>query len=63
VNREEFKKKHGIIGHSSEINDLVDVVMQVSTSDITILVYGESGVGKEVFARAIHNSSKELVKN
>lgn len=58
VNREEFKKKHGIISQSSEINDLVDVVMQVSTSDITILIYGESGVGKEVFARAIHNSSK-----
>jgi len=62
VNREEFKKKHGIIGHSSEINDLVDVVMQVSTSDITILVYGESGVGKEVFARAIHNSSRRVGK-
>jgi transcriptional regulator with PAS, ATPase and Fis domain len=62
VNREEFKKKHGIIGHSSEINDLVDVVMQVSNSDITILVYGESGVGKEVFARAIHNSSKRVGK-
>lgn len=58
MNREEFKKQHGIISQSSEINDLVDVVMQVSTSDITILIYGESGVGKEVFARAIHNSSK-----
>ncbi len=62
MNREEFKKKHGIISHSSEINDLVDVVMQVSTSDITILIYGESGVGKEVFARAIHNSSKRTGK-
>ena len=62
MNREEFKKKHGIISQSSEINDLVDVVMQISTSDITILVYGESGVGKEVFARAIHNSSKRIGK-
>ncbi len=58
MNREEFKKKHGIISQSSEINDLVDVVMQVSSSDITILIFGESGVGKEVFARAIHNSSR-----
>jgi len=58
VNREEFKKQYGIISQSSEINDLVDVVMQISTSDITILIYGESGVGKEVFARAIHNSSR-----
>ncbi|NWG27982.1 MAG: sigma-54-dependent Fis family transcriptional regulator [Ignavibacteriaceae bacterium] len=62
MNREEFKKKHGIISQSGEINDLVDVVMQVATSDITILIYGESGVGKEVFARAIHNSSKRAGK-
>ena len=58
MNREGFKKKHGIISQSPEINDLVDIVMQVETSDITILIYGESGVGKEVFARAIHSSSK-----
>jgi transcriptional regulator with PAS, ATPase and Fis domain len=58
VNREEFKIKHGIISQSGEIDDLVDVVMQVSSSDITVLIYGESGVGKEVFAKAIHNSSK-----
>jgi len=58
VNREEFKKLNGIIGQSKEINDLVDVVMQVAQSDITILIYGESGVGKEIFARAIHSFSK-----
>jgi len=62
VNREDFKNKHGIISQSGEINDLVDVVMQIASSDITILVYGESGVGKEVFARAIHNSSKRADK-
>ncbi len=62
MNREEFKKKHGIISQSSEINDLVDVVVQVSSSDITMLIFGESGVGKEVFARAIHNSSKRADK-
>ena len=62
MNKEEFKKKHGIISQSSEINDLVEVVMQVSTSDITVLIYGESGVGKEVFARAIHESSRRAAK-
>ena len=58
MNREEFKKINSIVSRSSEINDLVDIVLQVSSTDITILIYGESGVGKEVFARAIHNSSK-----
>lgn len=63
MNRDEFKKKHGIIGVSHQINDLVDIVLQVASSDITILIYGESGVGKEVFARAIHESSRRAKKD
>ena len=62
---EEFQKKFGIIGKSQEICDLVDITMQVAQSDISILITGESGVGKEIFARAIHGysnrSGKELV--
>ena len=62
---EEFQKKFGIIGKSQEIRDLVDIIMQVAQSDISILITGESGVGKEVFARALHGfsgrSNKELV--
>ncbi len=62
---EQFKNKFGIIGKTKEINDLIDVVMQVAKSDISVLITGESGVGKEVFARAIHGysnrSDKQLV--
>ncbi|MBI3124811.1 MAG: sigma-54-dependent Fis family transcriptional regulator [Ignavibacteriales bacterium] len=62
---EEFQKKFGIIGRSKEIRDLVDIIMQVAKSDISVLITGESGVGKEVFARAIHHfssrSNNELV--
>jgi len=54
---EQFKKQYGIIGDTKEINDLVDITMQVAKSDISILIYGESGVGKEVFAQAIHGFS------
>ena len=62
MTREEFKRINGIIARSGEINDLVDIVMQVAPIDITILIYGESGVGKEIFARAIHNASKRASK-
>jgi DNA-binding NtrC family response regulator len=62
MTREEFKQKFGIIGRSKEINDLVDIVMQVAKSDISVLLYGESGVGKEVFAKAIHGYSNRADK-
>lgn len=55
---ENIQNKLGIIGKSKEIRDLVDIIVQVAPSDITVLIYGESGVGKEVFARAIHQASK-----
>lgn len=59
---EEFKKKFGIVSKSKEIRDLIDITMQVAGSDISILIYGESGVGKEVFARAIHGYSNRAGK-
>ncbi len=55
---EEFQNKFGIIGNSKRTKDLVDIIQQVAPSDISILITGESGVGKEVFAKAIHESSK-----
>lgn len=62
---EEFKKEHGIIGRSKEMRDMIDITMQVAKSDISVLIYGESGVGKEIFAKAIHSFSprkdKQLV--
>ncbi len=59
---EEFKKQFGIISKSKEIRDLIDIAMQVAASDISILIYGESGVGKEIFARAIHGYSNRKDK-
>ena len=43
---EEFKKEYGIIGRSKEMRDLIDITMQVAKADISILIFGESGVGK-----------------
>lgn len=59
---DEFKRTHSIVGNSKEINDIVATVMQVASSDISILIYGESGSGKEVFARALHAASKRAGK-
>jgi len=62
MNRDVFKEKNGIIGKSQEINDLTEIVMQVAPSDISVLILGESGVGKEIFAAALHNGSKRAAK-
>ncbi|RPI75676.1 MAG: sigma-54-dependent Fis family transcriptional regulator [Ignavibacteriales bacterium] len=62
MTREQFKKEFGIIGNTAEINDLVDIVMQVAKSDISVFIYGESGVGKEVIAQAIHGYSSRADK-
>lgn len=58
----QFQEQFGIIGKTKEIKDLVDIIMQVAKSDISVLIYGESGVGKEVFARAIHGYSNRADK-
>jgi len=53
---------HGILGKSKQIKDLIDISLQVSQSDISVLIFGESGVGKDLFARAIHHFSKRASK-
>jgi len=62
---EEFQEKFGIVGTSAPIKEVVTTVMQVAATDVTVLISGESGVGKEVVARAIHGASgradRELV--
>jgi len=52
------KEDDGIIGESVAMRKIVDVIAQVAPTDITILITGESGVGKEVIAKAIHAASK-----
>lgn len=62
MDRESFQQQHGIVGKSVEIQEIVDVVQQVAPTDITVLITGESGVGKEVIARALHAASGRAKK-
>lgn len=50
-------KREGIIGSSPNLMSCLDMVAQASASDATVLVYGETGSGKELFARAVHRNS------
>ncbi len=59
---EEFQEQFGIIGVSTSMKEVVATVMQVAPTDVTVMISGESGVGKEVVARAIHGASKRAGK-
>lgn len=52
-----IKQRFGIIGHSAVLDRAIDVARQVAPTDISVLINGESGVGKEVFPKIIHQLS------
>jgi len=49
-----IKNRFGIIGNSPALNHALDVAVQVSATDLSVLIVGESGVGKEAFSHIIH---------
>ncbi len=49
-----LKQRFGIIGHSEHLNRALEVALRVAATDLTVLVSGESGVGKEFFPQVIH---------
>jgi two-component system NtrC family response regulator len=52
-----------IIGHSRKIKSAIESAKKVATTDATVLLTGETGTGKEVFANAIHNASNRTKYN
>ena len=58
IDKDRLQKQSGIIGTSNGINQVLEMICQVSPVDISVLITGESGTGKEVVAKAIHRSSK-----
>ncbi len=56
-------KKEDIIGNSPAINQCLDLMAQAASADSNVLITGETGTGKELFARAIHNNSARAEGN
>jgi DNA-binding NtrC family response regulator len=52
-----IKNRFGIIGNSPGLNHALNVATQVANTDLSVLINGESGVGKEVFSQIIHSLS------
>ncbi|MGZ5190611.1 MAG: sigma-54 interaction domain-containing protein, partial [Flavisolibacter sp.] len=57
MDQQSIKNRFGIIGNSPALNYALQVADQVSNTDLTVLIVGESGVGKEAFSQIIHSLS------
>ena len=52
-----IKQRYNIVGNCEALNQVLDVALQVAPTDLSVLIVGESGVGKEIIPRVIHDNS------
>lgn len=52
-----IKQRYNIVGNCNALNRALDVALQVAPTDLSVLIVGESGVGKEIIPRVIHDNS------
>ena len=52
-----IKQRYGIVGNCEALNHALDTALQVAKTDLSVLITGESGVGKEIIPRLIHDNS------
>jgi len=58
IDIDKIRRSAGIIGESEKIQEMLALIGQVANTDISVLITGESGSGKELVAKAIHKNSK-----
>lgn len=58
-----LQRKYGILGNSSSVEDMLETIDQVAPTDISVLITGESGSGKELVASALHGHSRRAHKS
>ena len=58
-----IKKRYNIVGNCDALNHVLDVALQVAPTDLSVLIAGESGVGKEIIPRIIHDNSPRKRQN
>ena len=54
---QDLKARYNIVGRDEKLNMALDTAVQVARTDLSVLIQGESGVGKEIIPRIIHDNS------
>lgn len=62
-NLQSIKQRYGIIGNSAALDNALNTAVRVANTDLSVLISGESGVGKEVFSKIIHSISARKHSN
>ena len=57
-----IKQRYGIVGNAEGLNRAIDVALKIAPVDLSVLIMGENGVGKEIFPRIIHDNSARKTK-
>lgn len=57
------KARFGIIGHHSRLNTAIEIAIQVAPTDVSVLIVGENGTGKDVFSKIIHQFGRRKHQN
>lgn len=52
-----IKQRYGIVGNHEGLNRAIDIALKIAPVDLSVLIMGENGVGKEIFPRIIHDAS------
>ena len=58
----QIKQRYGIIGRDKKLDDVLDTALQVAKTNLAVFIQGESGVGKEIVPRVIHDNSLRKMK-
>lgn len=60
---QDIKQQYNIVGNCDELNRALDTALKIAPVDLSVLIIGENGVGKEIFPRIIHDHSSRKKKN
>ena len=63
IDIDKIRRSAGIIGESDQIQEMLALIGQVANTDISVLITGESGSGKELVAKAVHKNSRRKFEN
>ena len=58
IELEKIRRSVGMVGESNEIIEILSLIGQIANTDISVLITGDTGSGKEMVAKAFHKNSK-----